>query len=102
MGLLVLPEVRRQSVLLLALPFSTFHEEQSVSPEVLSPVGLLDCPFCGGRPVFENLIIEAAIKCIPCKVSMTRHHNAKVDSGVPAVMDAWNRRPSLRCEQEQG
>lgn len=62
------------------------------APEVLSSVGLLDCPCCGARPVFENLILEAVVRCPECRLSMVRQHAAKKDTGVSEALMAWNKR----------
>lgn len=60
---------------------------------------LKTCPFCGGHPVLGNFIVEAAVHCIDCRATVTRRHAPEWDSGVPAVITAWNCRAPADAPQ---
>ena len=53
---------------------------------------LLPCPFCGGRAVFENLVIEAVIYCARCNARISKSHDALEDTGKGKVIAAWQAR----------
>jgi hypothetical protein len=57
-----------------------------------SEVRLRPCPFCGGKAVLKNYIIEAAIYCDDCPAKMMAGHNATEDTGIAEVTWRWNKR----------
>jgi hypothetical protein len=59
---------------------------------------LKDCPFCGGKAVASNYVVEAAVRCVDCRATIKRTHGQYDDIGYPEAIDAWNRRASDRKE----
>jgi hypothetical protein len=55
---------------------------------------LLPCPMCGGEAVAENFIIEAAVRCTSCRLTIIRSHGARDERGLPEAIAAWNARRS--------
>lgn len=53
---------------------------------------LKHCPFCGGRAMQENYVVEAAVYCTVCQAKIVCRHAPKVDTGIKASADAWNSR----------
>lgn len=55
-------------------------------------LNLLSCPFCHSEAELNNYIVEAVIRCLECKATITRGHGQYTDDGVRDVVLAWNRR----------
>lgn len=53
---------------------------------------LKPCPFCGGKAVLENYVMEAAVFCSKCHAKIVRRHSPREDIGVRESVTAWNRR----------
>jgi hypothetical protein len=60
---------------------------------------LNNCPFCGGDAKAVNYIVEAVVRCIDCRASITRKHSPENDSGYEEAIAAWNTRTKLKVEQ---
>jgi hypothetical protein len=56
---------------------------------------LFPCPLCGAAARLGNYIVEAAIVCEGCDLTVTRKHAPTEDTGVAEVVAAWNRRSAL-------
>lgn len=53
---------------------------------------LKPCPFCNGKAVLENVIMEAVVRCLDCGARIKRPHNSTDDAGIEAAQLAWNKR----------
>ena len=60
---------------------------------------LKPCPFCGGKAEAINYIIEGAVRCTDCGVSVARRHDAQGDTGYDEAIAAWNTRTKTKAEQ---
>lgn len=51
-----------------------------------------DCPCCGAPARVGNYIVEGAVFCVACRLTVTRTHAPTKDTGVGQAIAAWNRR----------
>lgn len=57
---------------------------------------LKPCPCCGGEAKAECYVLEGAVRCQRCGLSMAREHGRFDDLGYPEAIAAWNRRAPAR------
>lgn len=50
------------------------------------------CPCCGGRPDGAKYVIEGAVWCKKCRLTMVRKHSSGREDGLGKAITVWNRR----------
>lgn len=60
--------------------------------KILAEGRIKKCPCCTSEATLENFVTGAMVKCKKCDLRVVRKHEAKDDTGVAEVIDAWNRR----------
>lgn len=76
--------------------------ERRVSPYTDDSANLLPCPMCGGKAQADCFIVVASVRCTECRLTVTRGHRAREDSGLPEAIQAWQRRAPAQASEARG